>query len=57
MWQLLGGCVRDRIRLYKGGGSIEQMKEDVSNGFKGFKIGLPHEYPRVHATKAYIDKE
>ena len=57
MWQLLGGCVRDRIRLYKGGGSIEQMKEDVSNGFKGFKIGLPHEYPKVHATKAYIDKE
>ena len=56
VWQLLGGRVRDRIRLYKGGGSIEQMKEDAANGFKGFKIGLPREYPRVHATKAYIDK-
>ena len=56
VWQLLGGRARDRIRLYKGGGSIDQMKEDVARGFKGFKIGLPGPYPKVHATKEFIDQ-
>ena len=46
VWQLLGGRVRDRIRLYKGGGTIEQMKEGVANGFKGFKIGFAPRVPQ-----------
>ena len=39
VYQLLGGPTRDRIRLYKGGGDPETIKESVAKGFTAFQDG------------------
>ena len=40
VYQLLGGPTRDRIRLYKGGGDPETIKESIAEGFTAFKTGV-----------------
>jgi len=40
VYELLGGPTRDRIRVYARGGSPDEMKERVKEGFNAFKTGV-----------------
>ncbi|MCY4377655.1 MAG: galactonate dehydratase [Spirochaetaceae bacterium] len=39
VYQLLGGAVRDTIRVYAGAGDPEQARERIAEGFAGVKTG------------------
>ena len=39
IYQLLGGAVRERIRLYAGAGDVENARQRVKQGFTGIKTG------------------
>ena len=42
IYQLLGGAVRNRIRVYAGAGNAEMAKQRVKEGFTGVKAGAWH---------------
>ncbi|MCE2393119.1 galactonate dehydratase [Candidatus Poribacteria bacterium] len=55
VYQLLGGPTRDRIRLYKGGGDPETIKEWVDKGFTAFKTGVSGGRPaRLIESKGFV---
>ena len=57
VYQLFGGPTRDHIRLYKGGGDPEGIKEWVSKGFTAFKTGVAGgRATRIVENKAFVDR-
>jgi len=57
VYQLLGGPTRDRIRLYKGGGDPETIKEWIDKGFTAFKTGVAGGRPaRLIESKGFVDR-
>ena len=57
VYQLLGGPTRDRIRLYKGGGDPETIKESIAEGFTAFKTGVAGGRPaRLIESKGFVDR-
>ena len=57
VYKLLGGPTRERIRLYKHGGTPEVIKEWKAKGFTAFKAGIHGERPaRIVENKAFIDQ-
>ncbi len=56
VYQLFGGPTRDRIRLYKGVGDPNSIKEWIAKGFTAFKTGIGGKRPaRIIENKAFID--
>ncbi len=57
VYQLFGGPTRDRIRLYKGGGDPQGIREWIDKGFTAFKTGVAGgRAPRIIENKAFIDR-
>jgi len=57
VYQLFGGPTRDRIRLYKGGGSPQGIKDWVAKGVTAFKTGVAGGRPaRIIESKAFVDR-
>lgn len=57
VYQMLGGPTRDRIRLYKGAGDPEMIREWVARGFTAFKTGVFKARPaRIIENRAFVDK-
>ena len=57
VYKLFGGPTRDRIRLYKGGGDPETIKEWIDKGFTAFKTGVAGGRPaRIVENKAFVDR-
>jgi galactonate dehydratase len=57
VYQLFGGPTRDRIRLYRGAGSVEGIREGVAQGFTAFKTGVAGGRPaRIVETKGFVDR-
>jgi galactonate dehydratase len=57
IYQLFGGPTRDRIRLYKGAGDPQGIKDWVAKGFTAFKTGVAGGRPaRIVETKAFVDR-
>jgi len=55
VYQLFGGPTRDRIRLYKGTGSVEGIREGIAQGFTAFKTGVGGGRPaRIVETREFI---
>jgi galactonate dehydratase len=56
VYQMLGGPTRDRIRLYKGGGDPETIKDWAAKGFTAFKTGIHRRRnARIVETKGFVD--
>ena len=51
VYQLFGGPTRDRIRLYKGGGNPDGIKEWIDKGFTAFKNGCCRRQTRTYHRK------
>lgn len=45
VYELLGGPTRDRVRVYKGVGSPEEVQEGMKQGFTAFKTGVEKTEP------------
>jgi galactonate dehydratase len=57
VYQLFGGPTRDRIRLYKGGGTPETISEWIDKGFTAFKTGVYGGRPaRIVENMAFVDR-
>jgi len=57
VYQLFGGPTRDKIRLYKGVGDPNSIKEGIAKGFSAFKTGVGGGRPaRIVENKAFIDR-
>jgi galactonate dehydratase len=57
VYQLLGGPTRDRVRLYKGGGDPQTIKDWIAKGFTAFKTGIYGGRPaRIVENKAFVDR-
>jgi len=57
VYELLGGPLRKRIKVYKHAGTPDAIKNAVSQGFTMFKTGvLNSRQSGVIATKSFIDK-
>jgi galactonate dehydratase len=57
VYKLFGGPTRDRIRLYKHGGSVEAITEWKAKGFTAFKAGVSGGRPaRIIETKGFVDR-
>lgn len=57
VYQLFGGPMRDRIRLYQGGGDPDGIKEWIAKGFTAFKTGVAGgRSARIVENKAFVDR-
>jgi galactonate dehydratase len=57
VYQLFGGPTRDRVRLYKGGPTPENVKDWIAKGFTAFKTGIYGGRPaRIVENKAFVDR-
>jgi len=57
VYQLLGGPTRDRIRLYRGAGDANGIKDGRAKGFTAFKTGVGGGRPaRIIEDKAFVDR-
>lgn len=57
VYELLGGPTRQRIKVYKHAGSVENIKQATSMGFTMFKTGvLNQRQSGVIASKRFIDE-
>lgn len=57
VYQLFGGPTRDRIRLYKGVGNVEELREGLAQGFTAFKTGVYGGRPaRIVETKGFVER-
>ena len=56
VYRLLGGPTRDRIRLYKGAGTLEDVQQGMKAGFTAFKTGVNGGRPaRIVENKRFVD--
>jgi len=55
VYQLLGGKVRDRVRVYAHAGTPERIKECLDAGFDAFKTSIPGPVRHID-TRAYVKK-
>jgi galactonate dehydratase len=57
VYRLFGGPTRDRIRIYKGVGDPNTIKEWIEKGFTAFKTGVSGGRPaRIIENKAFVDR-
>lgn len=57
VYRLLGGPTRDRIRLYRGAGTLEDVEQQIAAGFTAFKTGVSGERSaRIVETRAFVDR-
>lgn len=55
VYELLGGPTRDRIRIYSGAGTPEQIKAGIAAGFTAFKTGPAKKHPaRIVENPAFV---
>jgi len=57
VYKLFGGPTRDRIRLYRGAGSPDNIREGIRQGFTAFKTGVSGGRPaRIVETRAFVNR-
>jgi galactonate dehydratase len=58
VWNLLGGKMHDRLRVYTHADSVEDAEDRVKRGYDGLKVGdIPHAAKLVRDIRAAVGRE